>query len=356
MKKGGMLFEAAFAMEYATASRVAPGRRAAIVAARVPRFGVVGLKCAQIVANRPDAPLSPDVRAALGSALARADGRGGVRASFGTVVRRPCDGAAVKRANSPGVHARLSAVAWVARAVAPEMASIVMDPLVSEAAFEDERDKNAALRSAWRGAPHIVIPRVRESSRTEVVMDFEGSELVKDLQRPVPARSVNALFRALVWKMLTTGVLHCDLHAGNVGVRRSGRAWEFVIYDFGSIRSIPPPSEGGLGAAVGMLESAALGDWECVVRIARARGMLVRGSAEQVRTLVSATSSYAMGLATLSDLQPEFARTGGEVAVEPGIGALFAAIASLDGTCKRMNPSFSIARAWEPASPLEMRI
>lgn len=341
--------EIAFVVEYAAAARMHPGVRARIVNHRVPKFGLVAQKCVQIVANRPDIPVPDRVRAALPIALARRDeGAGGMRASLGTVTRRDSDGAAVKRPNDPSTRHRIAWLADTVRRFAPETTALVLDPLVEESRLETEKAKNDALRRAFDGVSSIVIPRVWSSRPTEVVMDYVDAVLVKDLEKAVPLDVVEKLFRTVVWRMASSGIIHCDLHAANVGVTggsdAGGGLKRFVFYDFGSVRTIPKVSVRTtlLRAMSELAECTALDDWVGVVHVLKSHGIVTRGAPEQVRELSEISMAYARGNVELAGMQPVFERVGGDVALAPDPAAFVSAVVTLEATCKRLNPAFTI--------------
>ena len=325
--------------------------QARIAAYRVPRFGVIGLKVAQVAANRPDLPISPRLAQTLSGALVAgtAESAQGARASFGTVFRTP-DGRCVKRSNSRFTRHWLAAASWALNECAPELNALTLAPLAEEARFELERGKNTGLREQLAGESAVVVPRVVSSSRTEVVMDFVASTLVKDIPGTVPLADVDRFFRRMASTMFLSGTWHCDLHAGNVGVRRcSGitaeeRGIEFVIYDYGAVRQL------SLGTAQfwyqslpGVLEAYVMGDWSGLTQQVLERGVLTRGVAEDVQRVVEGSLDYARGRADIMALRPLFTEIRGSVALDRDISAAIAALTVLEATCKRMNSRFTVA-------------
>lgn len=356
------MHEIAFVVEYAAAARMPPSVRARIVKHRVPKFGVVAQKCAQIVANRPDIPVPHQVRAALPVALARPDdGAQGMRASLGTVTRRESDGAAVKRPNDTRTRHRITRLANVVRRFAPETTALVLDPLVEESRLESEKAKNDALRRAFDRAPGIVVPRVWSSSPTEVVMDYVDAVLVKDLEREVPLDVVERMFRTVVWRMLSSGVVHCDLHAANIGIttssatgnygspgRSGGGRKRFVLFDFGSVRTVPALTVRRtviMRALRDLVECVALDDWDGALKVLKSQGIVTRGAPDQMRELAMVSVEYARGSVDLAGMRPVFEKIGGDVAMAPGPAALVSAIVTLEATCKRLNADFTIVGA-----------
>lgn len=358
-----MIHETAFAIEAVAAARVAPRLLPRIAKHRVPRFGIVGQKCAQLVANRPDVRVPFDADGVLRDTLARVDrdatGATVVRASVATVARSPCGRYAVKTANDARTPAFASAASFAARAFAPALDELVFAPLADEVRLETERAKNRALRASLRGARGVVVPRVLASDRTRVVMDFERATLARDVRAPVPMRDVCAFFVDVAGAAARTGVVHCDMHAANVGVRRGrgeGDATEFVVYDFGAVREGAPvvrlarpgpiaraAEAAAFGAIGGATSDAASAAWaDVAVTEARAAGVLLAGSREQARALVVACAEYARGACDFEGVRPAFAAAGGDVRLAPDVSRFLGAMAVLEATCKRLNPEFTV--------------
>lgn len=351
-----MIHEACFATEFAATNVLVPRARrpavqARIAAYRVPRFGVIGLKVAQVAANRPDLPVSPRLAQVLSGALVAGttESTEGARASFGTVSRTP-DGRCIKRTNNRFTRHWLGAAAWALNEYAPDLNELTLAPLAEEARLELERAKNTALREQLAPVSAVVVPRVISSSRTEVVMDYVASTLVKDVPGTVPLADVDKFFMRMASTMFLSGTWHCDLHAGNVGVRRCGgetaaeRGIEFVIYDFGSVRQL------SLGTSAfwyrslpGLLEAYVVGDWSDLTRQVLERGVLKRGGAEDVRRVVEGSLEYARGKADITALRPLFTDIKGSVALDGDIATAIAALTVLEATCKRMNARFTVA-------------
>lgn len=350
-----MIHELCFAAEFTSSRILIPKPHRAHVQARVaeyrvPRFGVVGMKVAQVAANRPDLPISPQMARALSGALVAgsADSERGARASFGTVYRSK-NGRCIKRSNSWFTRYWLATASWALNECAPSLNALTLAPLAEEARLEREHAKNVALREHLGSVKAVVVPHVISSSRSEVVMDYVTSTLARDVTGTVPLGDVDAFFRGMVTSMFRSGTWHCDLHAGNVGVRRctggaSNTSVEFVVYDFGAVRNL------SLGASQfwyqclpGLLEAYVMADWACLTRQLLDRGILKRGEARDVRRVVEGSVSYARGQADFSSLRPLFADIRGSVALDSDIAAAIAALTVLEATCKRMNPRFTLA-------------
>lgn len=337
------MHEIAFAVETSVALR--SGRAALvprIVKHRVPRFGVVGHKLAQIAANRPDLPIPNEIRGVLDDTLAReeSDG-GGVRASVATVSRSACGKFAVKRINDPFAPGALRAASAIVGAILPDLDARTLAPLADEFDLASELRKNRDLRRALCELENVVVPRVLSADAREVVMDYEVSVLARDAG-VVPLAAVRAFFRNVVSCFAKTGVFHCDMHSANVGVRDDGT---FVLYDFGAVRRIDLAGLADPLTTLVALDAACTGNWGSVADAVVESGVVLRGRREVVADLLRACAEYAMGRADVTDLRPAFARAGGSVVVASDAAAAAAALATLEATCKKMNPDFDAAGA-----------
>lgn len=67
----------------------------------------------------------------------------------------------------------------------------------------------------------------------EIIKTFDGAKTILDRYQ------VDIMRRT--WILLKNGIIHNDLHQGNVGIRKEGRKWRGVIFDFGEAEVIPPP-------------------------------------------------------------------------------------------------------------------
>jgi len=67
----------------------------------------------------------------------------------------------------------------------------------------------------------------------EIIKTFKGAKtILHKYQKDLMQRT---------WILLKNGIIHNDLHQGNVGIRKEGRTWRGVIFDFGEAELIPPP-------------------------------------------------------------------------------------------------------------------
>lgn len=354
-----MINELAFALEGGVCSKAGARRTLKRVANfRIPRFGVIGTKFAQVVANRPDVrvPFDRDSRNVVTDTLARVNSDdGSVTASLATVTRR--GPYAIKLANDRYAAQKLAALSYAVRALDKQLDEQIVAPIADEAKFETELPKNRAFRDSLDPADtgghpaFVTVPIVHSATRHRVVMDFEPSVLVKDIGDGVVVdiRDVRRFFRRVVTAAASTGVVHADLHSANVGVRlygassKAARRARFVVYDFGAIRSIPPPRP-SVHRVASLCEALFWNDWDSIARIGRESGAIV-GSTENVRDIALSIERYARGDCDISGVRPAFEAAGGDIRTTADVATFATAVASLEATCKRMNPEFDAARA-----------
>jgi ubiquinone biosynthesis protein len=98
-----------------------------------------------------------------------------------------------------------------------------------------EADRLDGVRKAMAGVPGVTVPAVHRDLSTEdvLVMDFVGG-LVRfrpdELSAPNRRRAVVTALRAVYRMLFLDGVVHCDLHPGNLYFREDG---SIVILDAG---------------------------------------------------------------------------------------------------------------------------
>lgn len=110
----------------------------------------------------------------------------------------------------------------------------------NELDFCKERENITSMRSAFKNDAEIVIPRVVKSISTKRVLALEYIPSNK-FDTVVDSSHANRVTRRLVKSVvngaLRHGVIHGDLHAGNLGICSDNR---IVVYDFGLILSVDP--------------------------------------------------------------------------------------------------------------------
>lgn len=99
---------------------------------------------------------------------------------------------------------------------------------------ETDMGREADMMRFFRGAAEDVrIPRIVSAAPRSILMEYLPAT------RPVTRDATLTLLRGVVGAMFRSGVVYCDLHAGNYGQDAAGRP---VLWDFGSCVRLPPMS------------------------------------------------------------------------------------------------------------------
>jgi predicted unusual protein kinase regulating ubiquinone biosynthesis (AarF/ABC1/UbiB family) len=321
------------------------------VASRVKQGGVLSQKIAQLVSARPDIIVDADIMREFRS-LQSLERSPGVHEASIAVVH--IDGRnAIKRLRDPDVLRegssllRLLALASVASRVFPQMRVVcdALDTLLQELDLASELKKNELFRESLNGCEVTVVPETLSSCSDEVVMRYVPSVLAKDLASPADIETVNAFFRDIVVSSIRTGVLHLDLHSGNVGVSPDGR--HIVVYDMGSVRQVDRSLTCSACVSVaGALEHLWLEDWGALAdHLVRKRIVTSVNNVDNLKIMVSVASAYAEGSATYVDVGKSMQVVRGDVNLDASIFQLVQSMSILEGCCKVLNPKFNMNAA-----------
>lgn len=109
--------------------------------------------------------------------------------------------------------------------------------VADELDFMKEVENIRLFHEIYKSSPEIRVPRVIPdlSNKDIIVMEFVTSDPIKTCKEPVTI--AETLMNTFVEQILYNGIIHGDLHAGNLGMdKTSGR---IVMYDFGNVIRIP---------------------------------------------------------------------------------------------------------------------
>jgi predicted unusual protein kinase regulating ubiquinone biosynthesis (AarF/ABC1/UbiB family) len=322
------------------------------VAARIKNGGMIAQKVAQIVASRPDIVADKDLLRELRELQSRQIATDVHQASIATVTIDRTRDVAVKRLNDESLLRDGHFISGVLRllrpfARRPQFAVCVdmLETLSHELDFESEGRKNATLRDALAESAVVVVPETIASTRSEVVMRVVDSVLVKDLAAHAPLKLVNAFFRDMTAAAVRTGVVHLDLHAGNVGLTDDGRV---VVYDMGSVRTVDPRVvRSASGAMLQAGEHLFFEDWGALARHLVESDIVIEvKDVRNLRLLTEVSLLYARGGATSVDIGMCLREIKGDVNLHPSVFQLVQSVSILEGCCKVMNPRFNVADAF----------
>lgn len=212
------------------------------------------------------------------------------------------------------------------------------------------------------GGGDVVVPRVHAVSPACLVMSHEPS---RPLAPGEDAARTPELLDLFVGQLFDLGIVHADMHAGNLGVHPASD--KLVLYDFGAVTRVSPRTASGFKQIA--ITSMGGRDASLILDYMFDYGLLVSSSgatptAAQRATLesfVSSLAEYAEDADVRGLMRGLTGRGGpggpaagpaaagpdgaGDVAFSPECLALGRTFTLLEGTCKALDPAFSIARA-----------
>ena len=217
---------------------------------------------------------------------------------------------------------------------------------------------------------NVVVPKVFSDVTTKKVLTMEYIESVKMTDSAKVAelgldtkKLSQEVFDTFLLQLMTTGVLHCDPHPGNMCVTPEGK---IVLYDFGMMDTLPKETVAGMRKiAFGLLngspdpttqEITTRGD--SVMEGLELSGFLSPGAnATAVRMvgefLVKFFSDQAAGRATQDvteqlDYELRSLLDSGAIAFPSAFTFVARAFASVDGIAKSLKPDIELRQALDP--------
>lgn len=108
--------------------------------------------------------------------------------------------------------------------------------VIDELDFLNEVKNIQLFEKIYNYDDDITIPRVIKDLSNErfVVMEYIPSNPIKTAQNPL--KTSENLMSMFIEQILYNGIIHGDLHAGNMGITRDDK---IVLYDFGNVIRIP---------------------------------------------------------------------------------------------------------------------
>jgi predicted unusual protein kinase regulating ubiquinone biosynthesis (AarF/ABC1/UbiB family) len=207
--------------------------------------------------------------------------------------------------------------------------------LMNELDFKKEIRNISFFRDMYRDRDDVKIPRPysRLSNDDVIVMDFTPSVQVT---RPFKAdRLINMFLEQLLYE----GVIHGDLHTGNLGIDKKSNA--IVLYDFGNIIQITKQYKSAIQDFVYAVQTSNVDD---VMENMRKMGMTIRNT-EVARIFVKQYFDYlnTLDLRSFTVNSPEIREKASKVPVELDTTTLtiLRTYSLLEGLCKDLDPTFS---------------
>jgi len=208
--------------------------------------------------------------------------------------------------------------------------------LLAELDFRREVQNISFFREMYRDRDDIIIPRPysRLSTNDVIVMDYTPSNPI------IAPFKAERLINMFLEQLLYEGVIHGDLHTGNIG--RSGNA--LVLYDFGNIIQI---TNGYKTAIRDFVYGVQTSNVEAVMDNMALMGMKIRDR-EVTRIFVKQYFEYlnTLDVRSFTINSPEIREKASKVPVELDTTTLtiLRTYSLLEGLAKDLDPTFSYAR------------
>lgn len=206
------------------------------------------------------------------------------------------------------------------------------ESFVQETNFKNEIKNLKMFGDIYANSTVIKIPRVYPELSNDqlIVMDFVESVKPK---RSDATRVMNMFLQQILFE----GMVHGDLHAGNIGATRDNK---IVMYDFGNIIMLQKDYQNMIRE---MIQAIQAKDQEKVLQIMKNMGMIVndeketrefiRGYLEYIDT-VDVKSFSTMNFT--SKIPVKFDRTTFQIIRTTGL---------VEGTCKSFDPEFTYQKS-----------
>ncbi len=120
--------------------------------------------------------------------------------------------------------------------------SALGDELIAELDYRSEGRVQVSYREAAASIPRVVVPELILAKDELLVSAWEGGSSLAEAMGWEPAMRAQlgtALAGAVLRPILSAGLVHGDLHPGNVAFRQDAGG-AVVLYDFGATREIDP--------------------------------------------------------------------------------------------------------------------
>ena len=210
--------------------------------------------------------------------------------------------------------------------------------LLNELDFKKEVKNIATFRELYRDRDDVTIPRPYSKLSTDevIVMDYTPSH---SIVRPFRAeRLINMFLEQLLYE----GVIHGDLHTGNIGIGPGSKS-PLVLYDFGNVIRISPEYK---KAVQDFVYSVQTQNVDSVIENIIKMGMAVRDR-ETTRAFIKQYFKYleTLDIRSFSVNSPEMREKASKVPVEldPVTLVILRTYSLLEGLAKELDPQFSYA-------------
>lgn len=180
----------------------------------------------------------------------------------------------------------------------------------------------------------FIIPRVLSelSDERHIIMEYVQSKSIKECNNPI--RISENLMNTFVEQILYHGIIHGDLHAGNLGVDSDSD--KIVMYDFGNVIRIP---EFYQKAMRDVLAACQKRDSEELLSAMKSMGMIIR----DFKAAKNFANKFFVYLDTLDPSSFEYTQSDIMVPIELDTITLtiIRTYSLVEGLCKEIYPQFT---------------
>lgn len=205
--------------------------------------------------------------------------------------------------------------------------------LLDELDFRVEAANQRKFRKAFREVPWLVIPRIISSSEDMLVCSYEQAKKVSKVH--VPNADLARRLATLYGLMLRAGIMHVDMHAGNFGIRPSGK---IVLYDFGAVLHFDATIA---TQATSLMKAIVLKNAADVVSSLEKIGVIVVSPGQRVAIRRLVRRMFDTDMHKELEKSSAFVDSGrGVVRFSTSFVYMARTLALVQGTCRSLDPDF----------------
>ena len=229
--------------------------------------------------------------------------------------------------------------------------------LSNELNFVKELNQMNAFRRLMEDMPiYIPEPYKELSTRKVLTMEFVDSVKITDIRKHREINTIevaNQLVDLFLNQIIVYGIVHCDPHPGNIGIRSDNT---IVLYDFGNVVTLSPVFRKNINNLIFAIYQK---DTDEFVDILLKMNIIELENSFDLIELKSFFEYFFNYLETLdfnklkeSLINPESysSQLNIKVRINQDFLSLFRVFSLIDGTCSYLNPKFNYITALSPYS------